>query len=107
MRTALVLGSGGHTAELLKLVSYYVIPSKTSSLRNPQLSCTSFCRICTSCNPGQASSLDPHTYTPRTYYIASTDSLSHDKVVNIHLPPVACPHLSPVPPGPGGGACVR
>jgi len=45
VRTALVLGSGGHTAELLKL----------------------------------ASSLDPHTYTPRTYYIASTDSLSHDK----------------------------
>jgi len=49
VRTALVLGSGGHTAELLKLVR----------------------------------SLDPFIYSPRTYYLATTDMLGKEKVKEV------------------------
>lgn len=47
VRTSLVLGSGGHTTEMLRLVK----------------------------------SLDRTIYTPRTYYIASSDKFSEEKLV--------------------------
>ena len=77
VRTTFVLGSGGHTAELLGLVG--------ASCSNCVLSSFLFLlcyRILVhswylfSC---QIRTLDPLVYNPRTYYLADTDKLSEQK----------------------------
>ena len=76
VRTTLVLGSGGHTAELLGLVGASCSNCKLASL--PFLLCcwNTYRHIY---SPFQIRTLDPLVYNPRTYYLADTDKLSEQK----------------------------
>ena len=91
VRTTFVLGSGGHTAELLGLVG--------ASCSNCELVSLPFMLLMSGMNffgiscrhldwntgalwylfPCQIRTLDPLVYNPRTYYLADTDKLSEQK----------------------------